>query len=379
VAAGIVLFALAVALGLTLWSAKDRSNRLPLLLGWGWWILAALVITLPLDTSYLLHGPRLLYLSGAGLALLWPVLLQPIYQLPRFGRFLWVVILAIILLTSALFIRGRLAAYEQLTEPVAEVQEVMAEVSAEEGILLINLPSWLAPERNQYPIGVELVSMLGSYLFAGELMAQNLPADHPVQAVRVPDLLGEAPYNYGIHEQPQGELIAADWAPAGSYVFVVTFQDNGPRTSYRGRLLPESGNSQPLATFGPYELLAAEAQLCGSEVELTGTWRAHSDGGETAGEIPPTASLFVQLLAQDGQLISQADGPPLGLRTDLLQLVSGWQIEDLRHLQTEELGADRILLGVYDFTSGDRFPGLDANGQALPDNALTISLSDCPS
>ena len=88
-AAGIVLFGLLVAQGLTVWGLRRPANRLPLLLGWGWWALAALVITLPLETSYLLYGPRLLYLAGVGLALWWPVLLEPLFDLPRFGRLLW--------------------------------------------------------------------------------------------------------------------------------------------------------------------------------------------------------------------------------------------------------------------------------------------------
>lgn len=59
------------------------------------------------------------------------------------------------------------------------------------------------------------------------LMAQNLPADHPVQAALVPDLLRPAPYNYGIHQLARGDLIAADWAPAGSHVFITTYDESG--------------------------------------------------------------------------------------------------------------------------------------------------------
>lgn len=371
-AAGIVLFGLWLALALTFWSAQERANRLPLLLGWGWWALASLVITLPLATSYLLHGPRLLYLAGAGLALLWPVLLEPIYKLPRFGRLLWLLLLTGILLTSGIFIRDRLLTYERLTEPVAEVQRIMADRPAEEGILLVNLPSWLAPARNQYPIGVELVAMMGGYLFVEELMAQNLPAEHPVQAVSVPDLMRSAPYNYGIHEQAQGHVIAADWAPAGSHVFIVTYDETGPQTSYRGRLVPEKSDTQPLAKFGPYELLAIEAQLCAPEVELASTWRASDPAA-----IPPTASLFVQLLDQNGSLLAQADGPPLGLRADLLQLSPGWQIEDRRLLPAEDKAADHMLIGVYDYISGERFPATDSAGQPLADDALVLPLADC--
>jgi hypothetical protein len=203
-------------------------------------------------------------------------------------------------------------------------------------------------------------------------MAQNLPADHPVQAVLVPDLLRETPYHYGIHEQARGDVIAADWAPAGSHVFITTYDEDGPRTSYRGRLLPETAVVQPLAAFGPYELQAAEAQLCGPEVLLATIWRASHPAA-----IPPTASLFVQLLDQTGNLSAQADGPPLGLRADLLSLSPGWQFEDLRRLPAENGQAERMLVGVYDFTNGQRFPATDAAGRPLADNALALSLTGC--
>ena len=56
-AAGIVLFGLLVAQALTIWSLRRPEHRLPLLLGWGWWALAALVITLPLALLLLDHWP----------------------------------------------------------------------------------------------------------------------------------------------------------------------------------------------------------------------------------------------------------------------------------------------------------------------------------
>lgn len=371
-ATAIVLFGLALALALTVWSARDRDNRLPLLLGWGWWALASLLITLSLPASYLLHGPRLLYLAGAGLALLWPVLLEPVFQLRQIGRPLWAVALAIALLTGWFFIRDRLNAYIRLTEPVAQVQAIMAARPAGEGIVVVNLPDWLAPERNQYPVGVELVAMLGDYLFVEELMAQNLPADHPVQAIRVPDLLSDVAYNYGIHEQARSDRLMADWAQAGSHIFITTYGQEGPETRYWGQLAPGSFTGQPQAAIGPYELLAAQAEQCASMAELVSSWRVAAGG--TA---PATASLFVQLLDENGRLLAQADGPPLGLRADLLKLPLGWIAEDVRHLPAQEGQPDRLLVGVYDFATGERYPATASDGRLLADDALVVPLSDC--
>jgi hypothetical protein len=371
-----VLFGLVIALGLTAWSARDNSNRLPLLMGWAWWFLATMVIAIPLSVNYLLHGPRLLYISSIGLAILWPVLLQPLWRMQKFGRLLWFICLAFVLLTSWLFVRDRLLSYSRLTGPVGVVEAVMEDRPAEEGVLLINLLSWLAPEKNSYPVGVELVAMLGDYIFVEELFAEKLLVDRPVQAIRIPDLLAEAEYNYGIHEQTAGSHIEGDWTPGGSQLFVTRFAEAGPESQHLGSIVPGGEAPEPVATIGSYELLAAEAAYCESSVHLTSTWDITTIGGNR-NEITSTTSLFVQLLGEDGLLISQADGPPLTLRPDLVRLPQGWWINDVRELPAEGAEGGQILLGAYDFVNGERFPALDGQGKALPENALVIPLSDC--
>jgi len=370
-AVGIVLVGLSVLLGLTWWSAKKQTNRLPLLTGWAWWGLSALVVALPLETSYLLHGPRLLYLGSVGLAILWPVLLDPVFLWPKAGPWIWAALLAFILVTSGLFVRDRLAAYVQLTSPVEVVRSTMDGKAEEEGILLINLPDWLAPQQNTYPIGVEFVAMLGNYLFAEELMTQNLGVDRPVQSLEVPDLLTEQAYSYDIHEQGTKPLVDGDWSPGGSHVFIVSYDESGPQTRYAGQLTNQEGQADPIATFGPYDLLAGDASYCEASVKLITIWYA--------AVVPePTTSIFAQLLDGDGRLIAQADGPPLGLRPDLIDLPQGWVIVDQRTLLADDVTPESVLLGAYDYVSGGRYPAIDDDGQALPDHALRIEIKECP-
>ena len=71
-----VVLAAAATLFLTLFGLRQPENRFALLLGWGWWGLAVAVIAIPLSTNYLLHGPRLLYLSSVGLAIAWAVMVD---------------------------------------------------------------------------------------------------------------------------------------------------------------------------------------------------------------------------------------------------------------------------------------------------------------
>jgi hypothetical protein len=369
-----VLFGLGVTLALTVWSGRREANRLPLLLGWSWWAMASVVVAAPLPANYLLHGPRLLYLSSAGLALLWPVLLEPIYRVRRAGPLLWAAALSLVLVANWLFVRDRLDAYRRLTAPITLVEQVMAERPPGEGVLLVNLPQWLAPAEGAYPVGVELVAQLGDYLFVEELIGENLGHDRPVQAIRVPDLLSDQAYTYRVHEQGAEGFVGAGWAPGGSHVFVTRYEADGPEAAYVGRLMP-GADDRAIATLGPYELTSAEARQCGGQVWLETTWRPATGDGPS--RPTPTTSLFSQLLAADGRFVSQADGPPLSLRPDLLQLPPGWQATDRRVLPDESDAGDTLLLGTYDFASGERYPALDGAGRPLGDDALRLEVIEC--
>jgi hypothetical protein len=119
-------------------------------------------------------------------------------------------------------------------------------------------------------------------------------------------------------------------------------------------------------------LLQAEAAFCEGAVELITEWKPISEA-----DISPTTSLFVQLLSDDGQLMAQADGPPLGLRPDLIDLPKGWSMVDRRELEGDGRQPAEILLGAYDFVSGNRYPAMDGDQNPLPDEALHLPVSEC--
>ena len=372
-AATLVLGGLAVTLALTAWSAREARNRRPLLLGWGWWGLASLLLVVSLPTTYLLHGPRLLYLGGIGLALLWPLLLEPLRRRPKIGGAAWIAALCFILLSNWHFVRGRLADYTQLTAPVDLMQEVMAGRPPDEGLLLVNLPAWLSPAHNSYPIGSEFSSMLADYLFAEELVGENLGGRRPVRAIQLPEIRSDPGFPYGLYgESDLGRPIPADWAAAGSQVFVTHYTTEGVQPRHAGQLGPAPEAETPLALFGPYEMFDAQATACEGIVQSTLRL------GWTQEQPPPaTVSLFVQVLNESGQLIGQADSPPLGLRPNLISPVPGWQIIDLRTIKPKEGSPAQLLVGVYDFVSGQRFAAQDSQGNPLSNNALALPIEPC--
>jgi len=372
----IVAVCFALTLGLSLWAAQSARRRWPLLLAWGWWGLAGLVIALPLPTDYLLHGPRLLYLSSVGLAWLWALLLEPVAELAPAkklsGRWLVWILLAGLLLSNAWFIHGRLQQYRQLTEPVRVIQQTMTEQPPAQAIVTVNLPEWLSPARNHYPVGAEVVAMLGPYLFAEELFHHNLRQDRPVANLILPDYLAHPAYNYGLYERETSGQLAADWHPAGSHLFITLYQEGGLETIYSGAVVPGQLAEEQLAVMDAYRLVAATATWCDATLKVSTSWQIAENSLPAPGH-----SLFVQALDSDGRLQAQLDGPPLRLRPDLLQLPAGWQMDEQRLLPALTPPAI-VLVGVYDYVSGERVTAVDSQANQLPDNAFTLIVQPCP-
>ena len=362
-----------VGVSLTLISilGRCRHSWRPLFFGCSWFILGGALVALPLPSNYLLHGPRLLYLGSVGLAIGWSALIfgtkpvrngtKPIKNPPKIGRTIQWGFLIFLLITNSWFVWGRLKAYQQLTEPIIVAQK---QAQPDAGILFVNLPQWLAPTRNTYPIGAELVAMLGDYLFVHELTnANGLPAS--TNAVVVPDLLSPAPFNFALHEQSTLDKI--DWE-GDKTAFFITRYANNVETEHAGTLQPPSLTNPPIATFGAYQLLASQILQCNGEIEARFVWGL-------ADRPAPTHSIFVQAF-KDTELIAQADAPPLTLRPDLLTVPPNWEIVDIRRMPAE-VSAGIILLGVYDYTNGNRLPATSADGAPLPDNAFTLPVEPC--
>lgn len=351
---------------------RQPENRPALLLGWGWWGITAVLLLVTLPTYYILHGPRLLYLGSVGVCLLWAVLLDALFTWGRVGKLLWATALIVMLLIGATFARGQVTALANLGTPVAVMQTEMATRPLPEGVLLVNLPAWIASSRPTFPVGAEHVALMGEHIFAEELVWENLNQVRPVRAVAAPELQQEVAYPYGLHVQSPDLGNPAEWTPAGANVFISRFTETGVTSEFSGRFFPADTAVPPLATWGKMRLIAGTAVACQGEIRAELTWRP-------APQTDATTSVFVQALADDGRLLGQADGPPLQLRPDWLTLPPGWLIADYRHIQTDDTAVPTtLLIGLYDYVTGTRVPGADAANQPLADNALRLPIQPCP-
>lgn len=369
----LILIGVGLTLALTAWAARRPENRWPLLMGWGWWLLACALLTLSLQTDYLLHGPRLLYLSSVGLALAWTVMVDGLIA-SRLGRTFGTLALAGILIANAVFVRARLSDYARLTSPMNVIAAEMTNRPTDTGLLLVNLPDWLSPAANQFPLGSEFASMLSGYLFAEELIDYNLGGGHVTQAIALSDALTPTDYHYAVHNQTPYEQLRWGKDEREWHVFITDYRPDGPQTIHTGWLTAPTVPAPPIATFGSYQLLKAEAVACHSSTTVTLTWQTTQPGAA----ITPSLSVFAHVIDDGDQLLGQADGPPLGLRPQLVPAVGGRLITDVRAIETGDGAPARIRIGVYDFGNGQRFEALDANGARLADDIYYWPVNLCP-
>ncbi|MEM7332782.1 MAG: hypothetical protein AAF490_11890, partial [Chloroflexota bacterium] len=332
----------------------------------GWWGLAYLLIGIPLSADYLLRGPRLLYLGSVGVCYLWTIIFLGT-ETRRSRKRSWRLGLAVGLITAVLlintqFLREKVATYTQLTAPVSLMSETVAADEQSGGVIFLNLPQWINSQRAQYPVGVELVSMLGGYLFVEELVDFNVAAPLTAQATFAAEQFSEASYTVGLHQQTAVQSI--DWnLPNHQHLFLTTYAETGPQSRYLGFLEQEQGAA--VAIFGPYALTGAVATQCEGELAISLKWHHEPQN------VTPTMTMLVQALGADGQLVSQADGPPFGLRADLLQTTRPYT--DIRTVELTQ-PASTLLVGVYDFTTGERFPAEDSEQRPLADNVYRIPI-----
>ncbi len=362
----IILTAFTLTVALAIW----RRSWL-VLVGWGWWGLASALVVLPLPTNYLLNGPRLLYLGSVGVALIWATILSP-HTRPRSegeaiepslttpSLVVRIVIVFTVLIANISFVRGRLTAYAELTQGIDVLRQ-----ESHVGIVLLNQPQWFAPVRNTYPLGAEFVQQLGDYLFIEEWTTRNLADNPPTWGFRVDELLATVPYGYGVHAQH----VLGGWQPVESDWFLTRYTDTGTRFEPIGGIAAPAATTQ--ATFAPFRLVSASAENCTSAITIHSRWQNNNASASS------TLSLFVQLLDENGVLIGQNDAPPLRMRPDLLPAGVYDVVDEREIIAPENTTPTTVLLGVYDYVTGERMRGVDADDTPLSDNALRLTLEPC--
>jgi hypothetical protein len=128
---------------------------------------------------------------------------------------------------------------------------------------------------------------------------------------------------------------------------------------------PQATLDAPLARIGTlagYDLDRSTVQP-GDPLDITFYWTPT----ETTGE---RLSVFVHLVDEAGVIIGQSDGEPDSGRAPTSSWLPGETITDRRNLTLRPdatAGPATLMVGLYDPSTGERVPWLDAAGALLGD------------
>lgn len=370
-AANVLAASATLFLVVTLLLRRDRSRVAIfglLLFGAG----AALPV-LRLESDYVYHAPRVFYVAGAGVAVLWAGVLA---QLPKTG--LRAAALLALCAIGIWHVRDQIRVQANASEPVAAVARNAAQMQPGQTLLMLNMAEWVAVPRNRFPLFSEGAIVMASYVGGSDLPFSNLGIDRDVRLARFTTPDAGLPYAY----QTFGEPVAAEALPdlmgAAARVLLTSYGPTALRTEWIGGAQAPAQHALHFTVEGVLGLSAYHVQPCRTGWVLALQWRRI---GATAADAPPTWSAFAQALGPGGVRVAQQDGAPLRgllpfarLPKDADMMERRWlMIESGATAEQQQLGA-RLYVGIYDYQTGTRLPMRLADGSRPDGDAFALDL-----
>lgn len=366
-ALGIWLLALPTVLVLGWWGLRQCSDLL--LLGMAWFGLFALPPLVSMEADWFALAPRFLYMTAAGVSLVWTAAL-----LPRIAnaRGFWqtttiVLLLGALLVPAGLFVRDGLHLYSMAGE---SIWGAAAAVTEGQRVLLVNLPRRITPEGRLYPLGFEGVTPLPMRVTAEGLAYVHTGVRDGAEAVAFGVVATEQPenYTYELFGTTVGWQEVTQAIRSVDTVYLTRYEPDRIHLFEAGGVDPAPVAAGPTTEFGEHVELLDAVSSCdrAGRVRLTAWWRVRS-------AVEVDASVYAHLLeGSHGSLVNQADGRPL------LGMLPFWLIDeedlvrDVRHLGPVPSGSYTVQFGLWEPATGERWP---AKGH--PDGIVTLSV-ECP-
>jgi hypothetical protein len=158
--------------------------------------------------------------------------------------------------------------------------------------------------------------------------------------------------------------------PAGQKEAAAASSAGRPLTIYPQKALapPPAAQLETPVTFGGiFDLIAVSTAAGDDGLDLTLWWRARAETGQAV-------TIFVHLLDDQGQLVSQADAMPDAGRSPTNIWQPGDVIRDVHRLPAPSSPTASILIGAYLLETSERLPAVQGE-QPLPDQAYHHKLN----
>lgn len=346
------------------------KDRVTWLMALSWLVVAGSVMVLFL--RYLLIAPHYLVFLAPGVALVWSGALLSIPLGGQSKRVRRAVICGLVLL---LVVPGLVPVISSvghlvlLGEVLDDVAAAGRETTASESLLFVNMPYILYDSPLPYAVGsFETWVFLGPDFYPDRVIYMDSLKEIPTQSALFTNLLPEMPYTSvvlnttGSTGRDWGEMVELI-ADAGD-VYLAQYEPHRIYLLRAGRVMPGPPDepAEPVATFetpdSVIKLLSAGLLSAKGRLGVRLAWLL-PDSPLTGLEV------FVHLYNENGELVSQADGPFLMGMYPLWLAGPGEYIEDYRYFSVPAAETYTIGIGLYDQISGVRLLPVDETGTPL--------------
>jgi hypothetical protein len=328
-----------------------RHNPDVLLLGTAWFGLFALPPVISMKADWFVLAPRFLYMTAAGVSLIWVAVLAPwIAHARRLRQAAFTgLVAAVLLVPAASFVRNGVRLYRMAGEAIWEAAET---VTDGQRVLLVNLPRRVIPNRRLYPLGFEGITPLPMRVTADGLTYVHSGVRDAAESVAFGIVATDQPkpYAYQLFGRVVGWQEVAAAAREAEAVYLTRYEPERIRLVDAGGVEEASVNADTQARFGDHIDLVRMSHTChrGGWIRLTTWWRARSD-------IDVDVSVFAHLLGRGGKVAAQADGRPLLGMFPFWLWESGEVVRDVRHFPPVESGIYTVRVGIWEPATGTRW------------------------
>ncbi|MBN1812104.1 MAG: hypothetical protein JXA14_09740 [Anaerolineae bacterium] len=354
-------------LALLIWSGW-RWNRGAFLLGAGWFVLFAIAPLVTMEADWFALAPRFLYMTTAGVALIWTATIGPwLARLRPSWRLVAIGVLALSLIPAGLFVKDGVRLYHMAGESIWDAAQA---AERDHPILLVNLPLRITPRGRVYPLGFEGITPLPARVTAEELVYVHTGIHDGAEAVSFGVVAPEPSpdHSYQLHGDAVGWQELTKAARKASTVYLTEYGPDRITLAEAGAVGVTAPPGEPLAHFGERVTLLGATPTCdeAGRVHLTTHWQAKST-------VETDATVFAHLLNAKGALIAQADGYPLLGMQPFWVWTPGEVVRDVRHFEAVPSGNYVIRLGLWELATGERW---SAAGHA--DGVVLLSVRCVP-
>ena len=333
-------------------------------------------LTLPFN--YIISGPRVLYLGSVGASMAWACGFQALATLGRgrwraFSLALSWFLVGLTMAFGCVFVRTRQSIHHLGGDLIWQVSRAAAAAPAGKQLLVINYPTWLAPDTLVYPIGHEGVEFMPAYIGVKDLAWANSGTMRKIKTARFANALVALPgLWYGVRGPDVGWEDLAERLRTADQVYTVHFAPGALTLAKAGTLAgPLPTEMTSLAVFDDRVALVSAEVLPsdGHTLMVRLIWQAQ--GPLTDADY----RIFAHVHDASNVLVAQSDGYAMDGLYPFWLWRSGEQIEEIRHFALADSHPSdyyRITVGIYDGGSGRRLPAVTPGGSRFGDDAVPI-------